>query len=260
MGEGPWILYGILVVVGSLHQTRRPGVVSDRSAVAHIGFAILVLIHKEVRIGGRVVDDGRTVLFCVRLDGSEQCLSETVDLGVDAFRHVTIAIPVRRVGGGPDLVQVLDARNSGMAALARIHLHGQLMNVMAENKIQEGDSFSVAMIKTANIRQEVEAALEVMSHSPAASEDSINLIGKMRDRLHKSIPYTVNDVLKAESLADANPDMKFVDAVKQSGVKSAKPADDDAQKAQQAFGSYEPNKYTYGINPATGKFARKLKE
>ena len=189
-------------------------------------------------------------------------------MGTSKKVNSIVDIPVRALGlsmTGED-ARKYDAVTNGMGkALANLMTQGRvssdkLMSVMAENKIQEGDSFSVAMIKTANIRQEVEAALEVMSHSPAASEDSINLIGKMRDRLHKSIPYTVKDVLKAESLADANPDMKFVDAVKQSGVKSAKPADDDAQKAQQAFGSYEPNKYTYGINPATGKFARKPKE
>ena len=33
----------------------------------------------------------------------------------------------------------------------------------------------------------------------------------------------------------------------------------DSGKAKEAFGSYEPDKYTYGINPSTGKFARKPK-
>lgn len=32
---------------------------------------------------------------------------------------------------------------------------------------------------------------------------------------------------------------------------------DEQRQAVQAFGSYEPDKYEYGINPATGKFARK---
>jgi len=38
----------------------------------------------------------------------------------------------------------------------------------------------------------------------------------------------------------------------------AKPSDNKSQ-AMTAFGSYEPDKYEYGINPATGKFARRPK-
>jgi len=35
---------------------------------------------------------------------------------------------------------------------------------------------------------------------------------------------------------------------------------DESRKALERFGSYEPDKYEYGTNPATGKFARKPKE
>ena len=165
-------------------------------------------------------------------------------MGTSKKVNSIVDIPVRALGlsmTGED-ARKYDAVTNGMGkALANLMTQGRvssdkLMNVMAENKIQEGDSFSVAMIKTANIRQEVEAALEVMSHSPAASEDSINLIGKMRDRLRKSIPYTVNDVLKAENLADADPDMKFVDAVKQSGV--VKPSDDHPTDIKEIMNKY----------------------
>lgn len=39
----------------------------------------------------------------------------------------------------------------------------------------------------------------------------------------------------------------------------AAPANTEAQ-ARAAFGSYEPDKYEYGVNPATGKFARRRKQ
>jgi hypothetical protein len=177
-------------------------------------------------------------------------------------------IPLRALGLSMtgEEARMYDAVTNGMGkALANLMTQGRvssdsLMKTMAENKIQQNDSFAVAMTKTANIRQEVEAALEVMSNSPVASENSIKLINQMKERLEKAIPYTVNDVIEAGSLSEPNPDMRFIDAVKKSGVRTSEAKSEDETKATQAFGAYEPNKYTYGINPATGQFARKRKE
>lgn len=50
--------------------------------------------------------------------------------------------------------------------------------------------------------------------------------------------------------------------LKQNGLEGGKDLSDDgqnSQKAVQAFGSYEPDKYEYGINPQTGNFGRRPK-
>ena len=122
VGKRTRILDGILIVVGSLQQARRPGVVANQALVGRIRLAILVRIDEEVGIGGCIVHDRRAALLGICLDGGIQRLAEAVDLGIDAFGHIAIAIPIGGVGRGTDLLQILGAGNVGVAALAGIDL------------------------------------------------------------------------------------------------------------------------------------------
>jgi hypothetical protein len=204
------------------------------------------------------------------MDAAQNLLvdSSTSFLGTNKKVNSIIDIPVRALGltlTGED-ARLYDAVTTGMGKdLANLMTQGRvssdsLMKTMENNRIQDGDSLKVAMVKTANIRQEVEASLEALSHSSLTSEQGIKLIEKMTDSLKKTIPYTVNDVLLAKRLEEAKPNMTFKEAVKASGVSTSEARPDNESKAIEAFGAYEPNKYIYDINPATGKFARKRKE
>ena len=120
----------------------------------------------------------------------------------------------------------------------------------------------------ARIKQELGIVAKNFKEHPGATKCQIEMIKDYMDEINQVVPFdvkTVRDALRGSrsTLTKQSTDLLNMPSTNNplpQGREQTTPASDDAQKAQQAFGSYEPNKYTYGINPATGKFARKPKE
>jgi hypothetical protein len=103
---------------------------------------------------------------------------------------------------------------------------------------------------------------------PQAGDSPDRMISKiegMEDRVSQKIAYN-------RTLYPALPDMSSVvrpglrtpliagqDYTIAADARDAATGGDLRQQASAAFGAYEPDKYDYGINPATGQFARKKK-
>src|ERR1044071_9826285 len=90
MSEDTRILDRILIVVRSLQETRSPGIVTNRTLIALIGFTILIGIHKEVWIGILIIDNRRTILLSIRLNGGIQISAESIDFLCNAFCCITV--------------------------------------------------------------------------------------------------------------------------------------------------------------------------
>ena len=143
-----------------------------------------------------------------------------------------------------------------------------IMDLYKSQIPREGDSAMVTAAFLARIKQELGIVAKNFKEHPGATKGQIEMIKDYMDEINQVVPFdvkTVRDALRGSrsTLTKQSTDLLNMPSTNNplpQGREQTTPASDDAQKAQQAFGSYEPNKYTYGINPATGKFARKPKE
>ena len=141
-----------------------------------------------------------------------------------------------------------------------------IMDLYKSQIPREGDSAMVTAAFLARIKQELGIVAKNFKEHPGATKGQIEMIKDYMDEINQVVPFdvkTVRDALRGSrsTLTKQSTDLLNMPSTNNplpQGREQTTPASDDAQKAQQAFGSYEPNKYTYGINPATGKFARKL--
>ena len=153
-------------------------------------------------------------------------------------------------------------------------------------EIREGDAPFTVLEKIAKMRQSFERAIEVQAKDRDTPSEMKEIYNRGLNDIKNAIPFTVDDVLAAQSEASKPKGKKYetfgswmskrmpsspAPAAPAAAPAPAAPApaapaapaapvsSEDQQKAVEAFGSYEPNVYEYGINPATGKFARKRK-
>lgn len=125
-----------------------------------------------------------------------------------------------------------------------------LANQMEKLIPKAGDSaYTVALkiadlrrISTENIFPLIESGL-LRPEQKAAAEARIA-------KIEKSIPYTTQDVVTARFGKQGT--------LRDQGAKITGTQTDE-QKAEDAFGKYEPDVYEYGTNPTTGKFSRRKK-
>ena len=107
-----------------------------------------------------------------------------------------------------------------------------------EQVAREGDSTEAKALFLARAKQELGILAKYFYKRPGAAPFA-DVVKQDFEALDKAIPFSVDDVLAAE------------------GGRQAQST--DSQKAIDAFGAYEPDIYEYGINPTTGKFARRRK-
>ena len=121
------ILLVVLVVVSGLEQARRPGVVANGGALSVlVRFAVAVRIHKEVRIGVRVIDCANAGFNGLSLNGGIQLFGHAFQLALEAFGHVAVTVVIRgrsHADGGRIIGAVAAGAGSGLG--------GQSMRVVA---------------------------------------------------------------------------------------------------------------------------------
>lgn len=136
---------------------------------------------------------------------------------------------------------------------------GSLTHQMDALLFKEGDTNLTKLQKMAQIRQIVDAGLEVVAARGAAlSADQKTAIDKIVQSLKEAVPYTQGDLIRLQIAQSDNPNATLRDVAKQS-MESTKDGSDIADKAKAAWGAYEPEKYDYRISP-DGGLQRKLKD
>ncbi len=92
MGVATGILVGVLVVIGRAQQVGRP---CGEPALFVVDAAVAVRIGEPVGVGVRIVEDRRADdIDRIRLDGRIESVAHGVDLAVDAFGRVAVAVVV----------------------------------------------------------------------------------------------------------------------------------------------------------------------
>lgn len=126
--------------------------------------------------------------------------------------------------------------------------------------IKEGDTYGTALTKLAAMRQQLERALEVRIADPNTPDELKEILRRNAHDIERAIPFTVNDVNRYLQGRDGF--KTFADLIRESGVGSGDvvpPLADQLYRgpATQAFGSYDPDRYEYAINPENGNIRRR---
>jgi len=122
-----------------------------------------------------------------------------------------------------------------------------IIDLYKQQAPKAGDSPVVIATFMARVKQELDIFADQYENYPGASPEQIEKMAKTRDAIDRAIPFDVDDVIGAQSRGRPT--------IGQAGPTG----ESDQTRATAAFGSYEPDKYEYGINPSTGKFARRPK-
>lgn len=90
---------------------------------------------------------------------------------------------------------------------------GSLTHQMDAVIFKEGDTNLTKMSKLAQVRQIVDAGLEVMESNPRLSDSEKNQAKKIRDGLEKAVPFTQQDVTKWMVRSQKNPSLTLKDVM-----------------------------------------------
>lgn len=123
---------------------------------------------------------------------------------------------------------------------------------------REGDTPVAKGIFLARMRQELDTLSDFFEQRPGAGP-FVSTVKKYQQLLHEAVPFTVDDVIRARSNIQSLPIGIEGEAKRRAAAGGTPPQAADSQKAIEAFGAYDPNTYEYGVNPETGKFARRRK-
>jgi hypothetical protein len=124
------------------------------------------------------------------------------DKRVDGLSDLPIAYLSRKLN--PEVSKEYNAITNGLGkAMANLMTQGRissdsLMKVFDANKIAPDDPPKVILIKNANIRQEVERALDVIKTKLFLSDRSKELVEKINLEIKEAIPYTVIEAMKLQ--------------------------------------------------------------
>src|SRR5581483_8967751 len=131
MGKIAGVLDGGLVVVRGFQQAGSPGRIRDGLAILLIGLAIAICIREPIGIRGGIISNTRTGHFLgIHLDRAIQNILQALDLIVDAFFGITVAIVVNKGAWFTIVLQVINGLDAFMAKRALLDLYLQTVLVV----------------------------------------------------------------------------------------------------------------------------------
>lgn len=108
---------------------------------------------------------------------------------------------------------------------------GALTEGFASLELRDGDTNLTKLRKLAEMRQIVDAGLEVQLQDPAIPDSIKGVMGKVLDKVKTAVPYTQSDVTALEKGQQANPNLTFAQLMKDKGLDKGAPKSDDKKPA-----------------------------
>jgi hypothetical protein len=146
---------------------------------------------------------------------------------------------------------------------------GSLSHQMDALLLKEGDTNLTKLLKLAQIRQIVEQGMEVVEANPRLGDEQRKQVEDVVGRLAKAVPFTPVDLIRLQAAQNKNPNVTLKDVMNERGLSTTEEGagssapggggGDLKQRATQAWGSYDPDKYEYRINPQDGSLERRAK-